>query len=39
MLKGKFEQTISLEEYDNKSGYRRDNKTYQEFGVVKWRVQ
>ena len=23
ILKGKFEQTISLEEYDNKSGYRR----------------
>ena len=23
MLKGKFEKTISPEEYDNKSGYRR----------------
>ena len=44
MLKGKFEQTISLEEYDNKSRYRRDNKTYLEynngdFRVVKQRVQ
>ena len=44
MLKGKFKRTISLKVYDNKSGYRRNNKTYLEhnnrdFGVVKWRVQ
>jgi len=44
MLKGKFELTISPEEYDNKSRYRRDNKTYLghnngDFRVVKWRVQ
>jgi len=30
MLKGKFKQTISLERYDNKSRYRRDNKIYLE---------
>jgi len=28
MLKGKSKRTISPEGYDNKSGYRRDNKTY-----------
>ena len=28
ILNWKFKQTISLEAYDNKSGYRRDNKTH-----------